>query len=356
MSPERSGPPSANLASASSLSRRLLAKTTRSLQSPTVGVKLGLSPPVESAFSIHRSSSCLRLAAICAGSVTVAVLAASALASSSSLSALARFHLSISDLDTLGLDTNVPLGAGCARGCRECECDCAAEGSAVERKPSPSSLRAGAGPAAMTCLGGGGGGGGRAGRAGNARWSGCAAVSATLVLACVAALAALAYFGGIDDVVALTIAPIAQSQRGGAPSARARDAPRGAHPFAARMRRDFEQSRREVRDLHRKLDETTAREERLEGSLSPWALTASLSPDPPRYLRDEDEATWKAREKAKADAKAEAKKAEKAAKRDEDARVAEKKDEPPARSSRASRKAPAAPRRAGGGKASSSRA
>ena len=54
--------------------------------------------------------------------------------------------------------------------------------------------------------------------------------------------------------------------------------------------------RREVRDLHRKLDETTAREERLEGSLSPWALTASLSPDPPRYLRDEDEATWKARE------------------------------------------------------------
>ena len=204
--------------------------------------------------------------------------------------------------------------------------------------------------------GGGGGGGGRAGRAGNARWSGCAAVSATLVLACVAALAALAYFGGIDDVVALTIAPIAQSQRGGAPSARARDAPRGAHPFAARMRRDFEQSRREVRDLHRKLDETTAREERLEGSLSPWALTASLSPDPPRYLRDEDEATWKAREKAKADAKAEAKKAEKAAKRDEDARVAEKKDEPPARSSRASRKAPAAPRRAGGGKASSSRA
>ena len=201
--------------------------------------------------------------------------------------------------------------------------------------------------------GGGGGGGGRAGRAGNARWSGCAAVSATLVLACVAALAALAYFGGIDDVVALTIAPIAQSQRGGAPSARARDAPRGAHPFAARMRRDFEQSRREVRDLHRKLDETTAREERLEGSLSPWALTASLSPDPPRYLRDEDEATWKAREKSEADAKAEA---EKAAKRDEDARVAEKKDEPPARSSRASRKAPAAPRRAGGGKASSSRA
>lgn len=204
--------------------------------------------------------------------------------------------------------------------------------------------------------GGGGGGGGRAGRAGNARWSGCAAVSATLVLACVAALAALAYFGGIDDVVALTIAPIAQSQRGGAPSARARDAPRGAHPFAARMRRDFEQSRREVRDLHRKLDETTAREERLEGSLSPWALTASLSPDPPRYLRDEDEATWKAREKAEADAKAEAEKAEKAAKRDEDARVAEKKDEPPARSSRASRKAPAAPRRAGGAKASSSRA
>lgn len=201
--------------------------------------------------------------------------------------------------------------------------------------------------------GGGGGGGGRAGRAGNARWSGCAAVSATLVLACVAALAALAYFGGIDDVVALTIAPIAQSQRGGAPSARARDAPRGAHPFAARMRRDFEQSRREVRDLHRKLDETTAREERLEGSLSPWALTASLSPDPPRYLRDEDEATWKAREKAEADAKAEA---EKAAKRDGDARVAEKKDEPPARSSRASRKAPAAPRRAGGGKSSSSRA
>ena len=206
--------------------------------------------------------------------------------------------------------------------------------------------------------GGGGGGGGRAGRAGNARWSGCAAVSATLVLACVAALAALAYFGGIDDVVALTIAPIAQSQRGGAPSARARDAPRGAHPFAARMRRDFEQSRREVRDLHRKLDETTAREERLEGSLSPWALTASLSPDPPRYLRDEDEATWKAREKAEADAKAkEAEKAnEKAAKRDEDADfVAEKKDEPSARSSRASRKA-AAPRRAGGGKASSSRA
>ena len=43
---------------------------------------------------------------------------------------------------------------------------------------------------------------------------------------------------------------------------------------------------------------------RLEGSLSPWALTASLSPDPPRYLRDEDEATWKAREKAEADAKA----------------------------------------------------
>jgi len=138
---------------------------------------------------------------------------------------------------------------------------------------------------------------------------------------------------------------------------RARDAPRGAHPFAARLRRDLEQSRREVRDLHRKLDETTAREERLEGSLSPWALTASLSPDPPRYLRDEDEATWKAREKAEADAKAkEAEKAnEKAAKRDEDARVAEKKDEPPARSSRASRKA-AAPRRAGGGKASSSRA
>lgn len=207
--------------------------------------------------------------------------------------------------------------------------------------------------------GGGGGGGGRAGRAGNARWSGCAAVSATLVLACVAALAALAYFGGIDDVVAMTIAPIAQSNaRGGAPSARARDAPRGAHPFAARMRRDFEQSRREVRDLHRKLDETTAREERLEGSLSPWALTASLSPDPPRYLRDEDEATWKAREKAEADAKAkEAEKAnEKAAKRDEDADfVAEKKDEPSARSSRASRKA-AAPRRAGGGKASSSRA
>ncbi|ACO69940.1 predicted protein [Micromonas commoda] len=207
--------------------------------------------------------------------------------------------------------------------------------------------------------GGGGGGGGRAGRAGNARWSGCAAVSATLVLACVAALAALAYFGGIDDVVAMTIAPIAQSNaRGGAPSARARDAPRGAHPFAARMRRDFEQSRREVRDLHRKLDETTAREERLEGSLSPWALTASLSPDPPRYLRDEDEATWKAREKAEADAKAkEAEKAnEKAAKRDEDADfVAEKKDEPSARSSRASRKA-TAPRRAGGGKASSSRA
>lgn len=207
--------------------------------------------------------------------------------------------------------------------------------------------------------GGGGGGGGRAGRAGNARWSGCAAVSATLVLACVAALAALAYFGGIDDVVAMTIAPIAQSNaRGGAPSARARDAPRGAHPFAARMRRDFEQSRREVRDLHRKLDETTAREERLEGSLSPWALTASLSPDPPRYLRDEDEATWKAREKAEADAKAkEAEKAnEKAAKRDENADfVAEKKDEPSARSSRASRKA-AAPRRAGGGKASSSRA
>ena len=207
--------------------------------------------------------------------------------------------------------------------------------------------------------GGGGGGGGRAGRAGNARWSGCAAVSATLVLACVAALAALAYFGGIDDVVAMTIAPIAQSNaRGGAPSARARDAPRGAHPFAARMRRDFEQSRREVRDLHRKLDETTAREERLEGSLSPWALTASLSPDPPRYLRDEDEATWKAREKAEADAKAkEAEKAnEKAAKRDENADfVAEKKDEPSARSSRASRKA-TAPRRAGGGKASSSRA
>ena len=206
--------------------------------------------------------------------------------------------------------------------------------------------------------GGGGGGGGRAGRAGNARWSGCAAVSATLVLACVAALAALAYFGGIDDVVALTIAPIAQSQRGGAPSTRARDAPRGAHPFAARLRRDLEQSRREVRDLHRKLDETTAREERLEGSLSPWALTASLSPDPPRYLRDEDEATWKAREKAEADAKAkEAEKAnEKAAKRDENADfVAEKKDEPSARSSRASRKA-AAPRRAGGGKASSSRA
>ena len=203
--------------------------------------------------------------------------------------------------------------------------------------------------------GGGGGGGGRAGRAGNARWSGGAAVSATLVLACVAALAALAYFGGIDDVVALTIAPIAQSQRGGAPSARARDAPRGAHPFAANLRRDLEQSRREVRDLHRKLDETTAREERLEGSLSPWALTASLSPDPPRYLRDEDEATWKARRRREADAKAEAKKAEKAAKRDEDARVAEKKDEPPARSSRASRKAPAAPRRAGGGKASSSR-
>lgn len=204
------------------------------------------------------------------------------------------------------------------------------------------------------------GGGGRAGRAGNARWSGCAAVSATLVLACVAALAALAYFGGIDDVVAMTIAPpIAQSNaRGGAPSARARDAPRGAHPFAARMRRDFEQSRREVRDLHRKLDETTARETRLEGSLSPWALTASLSPDPPRYLRDEDEATWKAREKAEADAKAkEAEKAnEKAAKRDEDADfVANKKDEPSARSSRASRKA-AAPRRAGGGKASSSRA
>ena len=206
--------------------------------------------------------------------------------------------------------------------------------------------------------GGGGGGGGRAGRAGNARWSGCAAVSATLVLACVAALAALAYFGGIDDVVALTIAPIAQSQRGGAPSTRARDAPRGAHPFAARLRRDLEQSRREVRDLHRKLDETTAREERLEGSLSPWALTASLSPDPPRYLRDEDEATWKAREKAEADAKAkEAEKAnEKAAKRDENADfVAEKKDEPSARSSRASRKA-TAPRRAGGGKASSSRA
>ena len=207
--------------------------------------------------------------------------------------------------------------------------------------------------------GGGGGGGGRAGRAGNARWSGCAAVSATLVLACVAALAALAYFGGIDDVVAMTIAPIAQSNaRGGAPSARARDALRGAHPFAARMRRDFEQSRREVRDLHRKLDETTAREERLEGSLSPWALTASLSPDPPRYLRDEDEATWKAREKAEADAKAkEAEKAnEKAAKRDENADfVAEKKDEPSARSSRASRKA-TAPRRAGGGKASSSRA
>ena len=207
--------------------------------------------------------------------------------------------------------------------------------------------------------GGGGGGGGRAGRAGNARWSGCAAVSATLVLACVAALAALAYFGGIDDVVAMTIAPIAQSNaRGGAPSARARDAPRGAHPFAARMRRDFEQSRREVRDLHRKLDETTAREERLEGSLSPWALTASLSPDPPRYLRDEDEAKWKAREKAEADAKAkEAEKAnEKAAKRDENADfVAEKKDEPSARSSRASRKA-TAPRRAGGGKASSSRA
>ena len=207
--------------------------------------------------------------------------------------------------------------------------------------------------------GGGGGRGGRAGRAGNARWSGCAAVSATLVLACVAALAALAYFGGIDDVVAMTIAPIAQSNaRGGAPSARARDAPRGAHPFAARMRRDFEQSRREVRDLHRKLDETTAREERLEGSLSPWALTASLSPDPPRYLRDEDEATWKAREKAEADAKAkEAEKAnEKAAKRDENADfVAEKKDEPSARSSRASRKA-TAPRRAGGGKASSSRA
>ena len=212
--------------------------------------------------------------------------------------------------------------------------------------------------------GGGGGRGGRAGRAGNARWSGCAAVSATLVLACVAALAALAYFGGIDDVVALTIAPIAQSQRGGAPSTRARDAPRGAHPFAARLRRDLEQSRREVRDLHRKLDETTAREERLEGSLSPWALTASLSPDPPRYLRDEDEATWKAREKAEADAKAseadadakaDAEKPVKAAKRDEDARVAEKKDEPSARSSRASRKA-AAPRRAGGGKASSSRA
>ena len=203
--------------------------------------------------------------------------------------------------------------------------------------------------------GGGGGGGGRAGRAGNARWSGCAAVSATLVLACVAALAALADFGGIDDVVALTIAPIAQSQRGGAPSTRARDAPRGAHPFAARMRRDLEQSRREVRDLHRKLDETTAREERLEGSLSPWALTASLSPDPPRYLRDEDEATWKAREKAEADAKADAEKPVKAAKRDEDARVAEKKDEPSARSSRASRKA-TAPRRAGGGKASSSRA
>ena len=121
------------------------------------------------------------------------------------------------------------------------------------------------------------------------------------------------------------------------------------------MRRDFEQSRREVRDLHRKLDETTAREERLEGSLSPWALTASLSPDPPRYLRDEDEATWKAREKAEADAKADAEKPVKAAKRDEDARVAEKKDEPSARSSRASRKA-TAPRRAGGGKASSSRA
>ena len=77
--------------------------------------------------------------------------------------------------------------------------------------------------------GGGGGGGGRAGRAGNARWSGCAAVSATLVLACVAALAALAYFGGIDDVVAMTIAPIAQSNaRGGAPSARARRTARRA--------------------------------------------------------------------------------------------------------------------------------
>ena len=124
---------------------------------------MGLSAPapVLFSFSIHRSTSNLRLAAICAGSVVVAVLAASARSSSSSRSALARFHLSISDA-LGGLDTNILLGAGCARGCRDCECDLTstdAEGSAIARDPAPSSLRAGAGPAAMTCLGGGGGGG-----------------------------------------------------------------------------------------------------------------------------------------------------------------------------------------------------
>ena len=80
---------------------------------------------------------------------------------------------------------------------------------------------------------GGGGAEGPAAR-GTREKSGGAAVSATLVLACVAALAALAYFGGIDDVVAMTIAPIAQSNVWRSALARARDAPRGAHPFAAK--------------------------------------------------------------------------------------------------------------------------
>ena len=125
---------------------------------------MGLSAPAAPrvAFSFHRSTSCLRLAAICAGSVVAAVLAASALASSSSRSALARFHLSISDA-LGGLDTNVLLGAGCARGCRDCDCaprlSAAAEGSAPRGASPRRPLRAGAGPAAMTCLGGGGGGG-----------------------------------------------------------------------------------------------------------------------------------------------------------------------------------------------------
>ena len=180
--------------------------------------------------------------------------------------------------------------------------------------------------------GGMGGGGGRA-RAGSARWSGCATVAATALIACVAALAALAYVNGVDSVVALTNAPVAQSrgERGGR-------SVRGQHqaqrPIAARRQQELQRSREEVRDLHRRLDQMAEREERLEGSLNPWALTEPLTPDPPRLLRDEDEATWKAREKAEAKNGA------------KDAGKIEKIEKPPAKA------AAKAPRRAGGGKPS----
>ena len=184
-------------------------------------------------------------------------------------------------------------------------------------------------------MGGGMGGGGGRARAGSARWSGCATVAATALIACVAALAALAYVNGVDSVVALTNAPVAQSrgERGGR-------SVRGQHqaqrPIAARRQQELQRSREEVRDLHRRLDQMAEREETLEGSLNPWALTEPLTPDPPRLLRDEDEATWKAREKAEAEAKNGAKDAEKI----------EKIEKPPAKA------AAKAPRRAGGGKPS----